>query len=175
MDIFIQLTISIIILLTAAWAMYQWMTLQQNIAQKPTHHNILQTLQLVKIPAEQYANASEAIIEEQIIKTLQKKFNPIQRQFSVSDNHRLKRERIDVDLAEGAFGIEIKLAKTLKDSNERHRLLGQIQLYQKRRYHQKNLLVVIVGDEKMSQDPKIQELRNMIEANHCYFFYLFFQ
>jgi hypothetical protein len=81
---------------------------------------------------------SEEDIEKQLAKYLQIHFRQVRRQFPVGEFS--QRERIDIDIADGTFGIEIKLTTLLSKTNERNRLFGQIDTYQTRRYGRHRLL-----------------------------------
>jgi len=97
--------------------------------------------------------------ENAVLKYLraQEGYSKVHQQFSVGGNLALK---IDIDIDE-RIGIEIKLAEQLTATNAQ-RLLGQVLYYSKRKY-QKNLIVLIVGNKKMENDPIIKELQSLIE------------
>jgi hypothetical protein len=100
-------------------------------------------------------------------------FKEVSRQYTLSiSNGRGAKERVDIDVGNGRFGIEIKLARLLKKSNERNRLLGQIDLYQTRRYAPENLLVLIVGESSTAEADYMIELRRIIENKGANFMYL---
>ena len=113
---------------------------------------------------------SEDEIENSLAKFLRIHFAGVRRQFPIaSEAHR---DRIDIDLGNGQFGIEIKLASLLKKSNERNRLLGQIDTYQTRKYGKYNLLVLIAGEKNWIKSNNAQEIKKMIENKNIGFYYL---
>lgn len=139
---------------------------------EPNLKNVLKILD--KIPQDLLANesaVSEQIVEEYLFKHLKKHFKTIQRQYVIG-NHKSKRERIDLDLGNGNLGIEIKLAKLLRKTNERNRLLGQIDLYKTRKYANKPIIVIIVGTEENSKDENLIELREILANKQAFFYYL---
>lgn len=103
---------------------------------------------------------SEEDIEKQLTKYLQIHFRQVRRQFPVGEFS--QRERIDIDIADGTFGIEIKLTTLLSKTNERNRLFGQIDTYQTRRYGRHRLLVVIVGEEGWEKSPLGVEMKQIL-------------
>jgi hypothetical protein len=65
--------------------------------------------------------------------------------------------RIDIDIDNGKFGIEVKLAEKLLDStSEIHRVIGQTVCYQRKRYGA-NLLVALVGEQRDLDEPTLKE------------------
>lgn len=119
-----------------------------------------------RLPAE----ASEEELEKQLAKYLQIHFRQVRRQFPVGDHS--QRERIDIDIADGTFGIEIKLAYLLKKTNERNRLLGQIDTYQTRRYGKHRLLVVIAGETGWDKTPIGIEIQQILAGKGAGFIFL---
>ena len=79
-------------------------------------------------------------------------------QFSVGGNLALK---IDIDIDE-RIGVEIKLAEELKNASTAQRLLGQVLYYSKRKY-MFNLIVLVIGSNKMQSEPIIKEIKSLIE------------
>ncbi|TAE69173.1 MAG: hypothetical protein EAZ85_13335 [Bacteroidetes bacterium] len=85
------------------------------------------------------SNLSEAEVEHFLAKALERYFKNVKTQASMNG-----RERIDIDINQ-ELGIEVKLSKLLKKTNERNRLLGQMDLYRSRKYIEKPLITVIAG------------------------------
>jgi hypothetical protein len=108
------------------------------------------------------ADGSEEDVEKQLAKYLQIHFRQVRRQFPVGEFS--QRERIDIDIADGTFGIEIKLASLLKKTNERNRVFGQIDTYQSRRYGKHRLLVVIVGEAGWDKSPIGIEMKQILQS-----------
>ena len=72
--------------------------------------------------------------------------------------------RIDIDIHNGQFGLEVKLATAvIESSSEAYRLLGQAFYYDRRRYAGR-LLVVIVGPDKLQQHPIVVEIRDLLDV-----------
>lgn len=72
--------------------------------------------------------------------------------------------RIDIDIQNGRFGVEVKFAPGLvESSSEAYRLLGQAFYYDRRRYAGR-LLVVIVGPTSLAVHPIIAELADLLGA-----------
>ena len=69
---------------------------------------------------------------------------------------------IDVDMFNGTFGIELKVAEQLiKSATNVERLLGQVVYYNKRRYNC-NMFVMVVG-KSVEYNASIKELGEFIE------------
>jgi len=72
--------------------------------------------------------------------------------------------RIDIDLQNGRFGVEVKLAASVvESSSEAYRLLGQAFYYDRRRYAGR-LLVVVAGPEELRAHPIIGEVMDLLGA-----------
>ena len=72
--------------------------------------------------------------------------------------------RIDIDIQNGRFGVEVKLATAIiESSSEAYRLLGQAFYYDRRRFAGR-LLVVIVGPDGLQKDPTIVEIISLLGA-----------
>jgi hypothetical protein len=70
--------------------------------------------------------------------------------------------RIDIDIQNGRFGVEVKLASAITESSsEAYRLLGQAVYYDRRRYAGR-LLVVIVGPEELRRHPIVVEVGDLL-------------
>jgi hypothetical protein len=140
----------------------------------PTIVRVYAHLQRLQLPAQWLAQAKEADLEPILHKYVDRLYpGQVQRQVPVvNEQQGTRRERIDLDIANGKIGIEIKLAKSLRATNERNRLIGQIQLYTLRRYQQQNLIVLIVGEAHEAQLPAIQELKALIEKDGNKFLFL---
>ena len=102
---------------------------------------------------------TEKNVERLISEHLLKYFDDVFTQYNVGGYLGLK---IDIDIGNGNFGIELKLASSLKKSVEVQRLLGQTIYYKKRKYDNDNLLILIVGDEKNQRELIIKEVTDFI-------------
>jgi hypothetical protein len=69
--------------------------------------------------------------------------------------------KVDIDIEE-TFGIEIKLAKDLKNASQIHRLIGQAIYYQRRKYKD-FLIVLIIGNANELDSPLMTELTDFFE------------
>jgi len=126
---------------------------------------VLETLENIVVKKTQYT--SEKNVENIISTQLEVPYkDKIHQQYAIGGFLHLK---IDIDIADGQVGIELKLAKELNSTNI-ERLLGQVLYYSKRKY-KKDLVVLIVGTEK-EYDQTIRELKSIIEEQEVKFFYL---
>lgn len=137
-----------------------WYSLRQY---QPTVTNVIRYLR--RIPVKSYITDawSESEVEQFFARQLNKKFAKVATQ-SLIGGTQYARERIDIDLNNGKLGIEIKLANMLRKSNERNRLLGQIDLYLARKYSPEALLVLIVGSKQNLTHAHITEIQRIIES-----------
>ncbi|MCU0445552.1 MAG: hypothetical protein MUE85_11605 [Microscillaceae bacterium] len=111
-------------------------------------------------PLQTVRNESE--IEQLLAPRLGKYFAKVSTQYPIG-GIKNARERVDIDVGDGQVGIEIKLARLLRKSNERNRLLGQIELYKERKYKNNNLLVLIVGEADLETEENILELKKILQ------------
>lgn len=106
---------------------------------------------------------TEKECEDQILKYLRTKegYKNVHQQFSVGGNLALK---IDLDIDE-RIGIEIKLAEQLiENASNAQRLIGQALYYAKRKY-KSNVIILVIGLSKFSNEPRINEIRSIIEED----------
>lgn len=129
-----------------------------------TVDDVVRILDNIEIKKSQYT--TERNIENIIAKGLDIAFNKIHQQYSIGGFLALK---VDIDVADGQVGIEIKLAKELTTSNI-ERLFGQVLYYSKRKYKE-NLIVLIVGTEK-EYTQIIKEMESIIEEQNVTFYYM---
>ena len=77
---------------------------------------------------------------------------------------------IDVDMYNGTYGIELKVAEQLiKSATNVERLLGQVVYYNKRRYHG-NMFVMVVG-KSVEFNASIKELGEFIQELGVHFIF----
>jgi hypothetical protein len=113
--------------------------------------------------------ASESDAEVFLASALADRFADVRTQVSVPGHFG---HRIDIDIANGRFGVEVKFAPALiESSSEAYRLLGQAFYYDRRRYAGR-LLVVVVGPEMFGSHPIIGELFDLLSALGVAAFYL---
>jgi hypothetical protein len=128
--------------------------------QKPTPEKIASILQKFSTQFRFRNHLSEAELESILAKVLQRYFKNVKTQVSMQG-----RERIDIDI-DNQVGIEVKLAKLLKKTNERNRLLGQMDLYRSRKYINKTLLAVIAGSPSQFLENHILELEKLLNQKN---------
>jgi len=114
----------------------------------------------------------EKAMENVLAKQLSEKYGKhnVTQQYSVGGFLSLK---CDIDLFDKrCCGIELKLAKQLKNSaTAMQRVVGQVVYYSRRCYQDSGLILLIVGTEK-ELDSKLDELRKFIvEFPNTYFVY----
>jgi hypothetical protein len=127
--------------------------------------DVYENLDKIQIKKHQYT--SEKNVESVIAKQLEVLYkDQIHTQYGIGGFLHLK---IDIDIADGQVGIELKLCSEMNSSNI-ERLLGQVLYYSKRKY-KSNLIVVVVGTEK-EYDQTIRELKSIIEEQGVKFFYM---
>lgn len=77
---------------------------------------------------------------------------------------------IDVDMFNGTFGIELKVAEQLiRSATNVERLLGQVVYYNKRRYNG-NMFVMVVG-KSVEYNASIKELGEFIQELGAHFIF----
>lgn len=114
----------------------------------------------------------EKAMENVLAKQFAEKYGKhnVTQQYSVGGFLSLK---CDIDLFDKkCCGVELKLAKQLKNSaTAMQRVIGQVVYYSRRCYKDSGLILLIVGTEK-ELDSKLEELRNFIEEfPNTYFVY----
>ena len=136
----------------------------------PTIEDVLSFLTAgLVIKKTQFYGKSESEIENLITKQLREQYGEmnIHRQYSVGGFLSLK---CDIDLFDSkCCGIELKLAKQLKNSSAKERLIGQVIYYSKRCYQGK-LIVLVVGTQK-EYDTSLQEVQEFLSELGAYFVY----
>ncbi|MDX2305308.1 MAG: hypothetical protein NW226_21035 [Microscillaceae bacterium] len=136
----------------------------------PSLRNVLGILEKIKENTFLPDNVSESEVENLLAHKLLHFFEEVHTQYYLGGIKGAK-DRIDIDIAHGKLGIEIKLAAQLKKSNERNRLLGQMDLYKERKYNLNNLLVIIVGSKKHQKQEVISELIKILTEKGVYCYY----
>jgi hypothetical protein len=130
-----------------------------------TGDEVYEKLENLQVKKAQYTD--EKKVEKVIFDQLDILYkDKVHRQYNIQGYLGLK---IDIDIADGQVGIELKLANQLNTTSI-ERLLGQVLYYSKRNYKE-NLIVIVVGHEK-EYDNRLKELKNIIEEQKVKFFYL---
>ena len=72
--------------------------------------------------------------------------------------------KVDIDIDNGKFGIELKLAKSLiNNTSEIFRLIGQVIYYRRKLYYYNNFLIAIAGTDKEINFPIMIELFEILK------------
>lgn len=113
---------------------------------------------------------TEKSVENQMAKYLKQRFVEVKQQYGIEG---VTARSIDIDVANGVAGIELKDAKKVVKAAERDRAIRQLQVYQEKRY-QDNLILAVVGSEEYENDACIIEIREYCKKNSVkyYFFTL---
>jgi hypothetical protein len=134
--------------------------------------NIGQYLQNLKIRQDWLDEHSENELSMLLAQQLRKRFGqPVNTQVRIQATQTDK-TRIDIDVAEGKVGIEVKLSKSLQSANERNRLLGQVELYKEKKYNQQNLILVVVGKRHLAENHFLQDIKALLNKKKINFVYL---
>ena len=111
---------------------------------------------------------TEKSIENQLAKYLKQKFLEVKQQHGVED---VSARSIDIDVADGTAGIELKDAKKVVKLAEMDRMRTQLMVYQEKRY-QDNLILLVVGDSEDKDDACLIKIRDFCRKKHVtYYFY----
>ena len=162
--------LNLTILIGSAGVSYYLIQQYKKRKKKPSLRNVNQILEKIKPHTLIPADASESDVEAILAQKLHQYFDQVKTQYYLGGLKGSK-DRIDIDIQDGEFGIEIKLARLLRKSNERNRLLGQMDMYKIRKYHLNNLMVILVGSLKDHQKAVIQELIEILTEKGVYCFY----
>ena len=113
---------------------------------------------------------TEKSIENQLAKYLKQRFVEVKQQYGIEG---INARSIDIDVANGVAGIELKDAKKVIKTAEMDRVKSQLIAYQEKRY-QDNLILAVVGNEEYENDACIIEIRNYCKKKGIkyYFFVL---
>lgn len=111
---------------------------------------------------------TEKSIETQLVKFLKQKFIEVTPQFGIEGRNA---RAIDIDVADGTAGIELKDAKKVVKTAEMDRVKSQLLAYQDKRY-QDNLILMVVGEKEDKDDSCLIELKEYCKKNkvkYCFF------
>jgi hypothetical protein len=164
--------LNLIVFVATATATFYLKRYYEKIKRLPTPTNVMRELRKIEPFLQITQNSNESEVETQLATKLIKFFPTVSTQYQIGGSKNA-RERVDIDVGNGQVGIEIKLARLLKKSNERNRLLGQIDLYRERKYKNKNLLVLIVGEKKEEKEENIIELKKILADKGVSWLYLY--
>ena len=119
---------------------------------KPTgKETVISVLKDLKVPRRKARNEEGA--RDELASNLKMHFEDVVIEYNIGGYFGL---RIDLDIGNGKFGIEVKLAEAIATAVEAHRLIGQAVYYQKRRYGD-NLAIAVVGGEDELREPGVRE------------------
>ena len=128
----------------------------------PTMENVVDNLRHIVLPRRTIKNEKDA--EEDISEHLLNYYRDVMNQYSLGGMLGLK---IDVDINDGKFGVEIKLADSLlnkpSSSSEIFRMIGQAVYYSKKRYGP-NFVLAIVGTKDDIDEPVLREAFSFLES-----------
>lgn len=160
-----------ILLILTAFLTFYFKNWYESRKKLPTLSNVKREMERIfnQIPIQTIRNESE--IEQMLAPHLGKYFAKVSTQYPIGGGKN-SRERVDIDVGDGQVGIEIKLARLLRKSNERNRLLGQIELYKERKYKNNNLLVLIVGEADLESEANILELKKILQNKGTELFFV---
>jgi len=113
--------------------------------------NVLEALSSFKAKrnAQLKVGYTEKSIQNQLKKHLQKRYVHVTDEYGIEG---INATKIDFDLGNGKVGVELKLAKSLFKSANMHRLIGQVEEYQRSKYTKDNLIVVVFGEPTHTQE-----------------------
>lgn len=164
--------LNLIVFVATAFATFYLKNLYEKIKRLPTPANVMRELRKIEPQLLITQNSNESEIESQVAAKLVKYFPLVSTQYQIGGSKNA-RERVDIDVGNGQVGIEIKLARLLRKSNERNRLLGQIDLYRERKYKNNNLLVLIVGEKNYEKEDNIIELKKILDDKGVSLVYMY--
>lgn len=88
---------------------------------------------------------TEKSIENQLVKFMKEKFVEVTPQYGIEGR---TARSIDIDVANGVAGIELKDAKKVVKVAEMDRMRSQLLEYKKKRYKDDNLFLLLVGEHE---------------------------
>ena len=110
---------------------------------------------------------TEKSIETQLVKFLKQKFVEVTPQFGIEGRNA---RAIDIDVANGTAGIELKDAKKVVKTAEMDRVKSQLLAYQDKRY-QDNLILAVIGENEDKDDSCLIELKEYCKKNKVKYYY----
>lgn len=125
---------------------------------QPTFPAVLGFLRRLVLPWRRIRSEGDA--ETAIAAALRREFSAVATQYSVGGYHGY---RIDIDLADGTIGVEVKLGKALVGAaSEAYRAVGQAVIYDRRKYKGR-VLLALVCHEGVRQHPALLELEELLK------------
>jgi hypothetical protein len=125
----------------------------------PTIENVVENLRQAILARRQIKTEKDA--EEAISHRLLNYYRDVMTQYNLGGMLGLK---IDIDINDGKFGIEVKLVDSLlKNSSEIFRMIGQAVYYTKKRYGS-NFILAVVGTSDDLDEPVVREAFSFLET-----------
>jgi hypothetical protein len=126
---------------------------------EPTADNVISKLKELIIDKRRIKSEKDA--EEEIGDHLSMYFRDVMSQYNLPGYLGLK---IDLDINDGKFGIEVKLVDSfLKSTSELFRVFGQAVYYTKKRYGE-NFIVAVVGTPSDLEEPVVREAMSFLNS-----------
>lgn len=110
---------------------------------------------------------TEKSIENQLAKYLKQKFVEVTTQYGIEGRNA---RSIDIDVANGVAGIELKDAKKVAKTAEMDRVKSQLLAYQDKRY-QDNLILLVAGEAEDKDNSCLVELKEYCRKNKVRYYY----
>lgn len=112
---------------------------------------------------------TERSVENQLVKFMKERFVEVTPQYTLGGRIPTV---IDMDVANGVAGIELKDAKSVVKSNEFNRMKGQIQYYKETRYQDDNIFLIVVGEHEDKENSRLISVIDFcLDNNIRYGFY----
>tara|TARA_B110001450_G_C17534821_1_gene446121 strand:- start:75 stop:920 length:846 start_codon:yes stop_codon:yes gene_type:complete len=130
------------------------------------YKKVLKVLQDYKLTKTKLSNSTETKINSELEKHFRKYFE------NANKSTGKIRGLFDLVVGNMNFVIELKMAKSLKNSGQRQRASGQIKQYLEE-FGNKNLMLLVVGTEDLKQDKNIKSLeKEVLKDFKCYYHYV---
>lgn len=112
---------------------------------------------------------TEKSIENQLVKFMKERFVEITPQYGIEGRNA---RFIDIDVANGVAGIELKDAKKVVKTAEMDRMFYQLTNYQEKRYKDDNLFLLLVGEREDHENSFLLDIIDFCKKNRIrYGFY----
>lgn len=110
--------------------------------------------------------------EKDIHKQMEKYFKDIFQNVTMEHGIESKNAKaIDIDIANGKAGIEVKVAHELLKEGEWDRAIGQMVKYTRKKYNKENFIVVVVGFEKDFRNSMLSDVEDDVHSNNGLFWF----
>lgn len=112
---------------------------------------------------------TEKSIEKQLVKFMKERFVEVTPQYVIGGRIPTA---IDLDVANGIAGIELKIARSLVKADEFNRMKGQVDCYKKTRYKDDNIFLLVAGEHEDRENSRLIEVKDFCLKNQIrYGFY----